>query len=192
MESDGRKRWEQKHREAASTGLPPHPAHFLLEVQERLPRGGRALDLACGRGGNALFLAERGYPVEAVDRSFGALRELRKVAKEKSLPIETWVADLAAYPLLPALEDRYRVIVCFRYLERSIWHAMEKMLRPGGALVFETFTLLHRETDPQFPLEYCLGPRELLRAFPGLTVSFYRETRQGESAGLLAFRSRII
>lgn len=157
---------------------------FLVEVAEQLP-GGCCLDIAAGRGGNALFMARRGYRVDAVDWNVERLMVAQSAAVRQGVRLNLIAADMTAYRL--GLE-RYDVVLCFRYLERGIFPAMARALKPGGALVFETFTRAYRKIRPDFPLPYCLEPGELLRAFPGLHVALYRELPMQDTAALLAFR----
>ena len=74
------------------------------------------------------------------------------------------------------LEDEYDVLVSFNYLQRDLFGQLERALRPGGLLVFETFGRAHiDELGKQFNPAYVLERNELLRAFPGLHVVHYRE-----------------
>jgi hypothetical protein len=65
---------------------------------------------------------------------------------------------------------------------------MARALKPGGALLLETFTEEYLMTRPDFPREFCLAPGELLGAFPELRVAIYREMSGERAASLLAFR----
>ena len=130
-------------------------------------------------------MAQRGYKVDAADWSLEALRRAGGEASRQELALNLLVADLASYPL-PVV--RYDVLLCFRYLERSLWHDMERALRPGGALLMETFTEEHRRDHPDFPTAYCLAPGELRGAFPLLKVALYHESRSEGSASLFAIR----
>jgi SAM-dependent methyltransferase len=177
-----RGRWNLKHRDAEFLG---EPAPFLVECRRLLPPG-RALDVACGLGANALYLAEEGYRVEAFDWSFEGLRKLAAAAKEKSQGIGTVACDVTRYPLP---RERYDVLVSFRFLERALFPSMVEALRPGGALVIETFNRRYLERRPDFPKEYCLEEGELLAAFAAtLRVARYQELPREPHASLLAFR----
>jgi SAM-dependent methyltransferase len=177
-----RARWNLKHRDAEFLGA---PAPFLVECRRHLPRG-RALDLACGLGANALYLAEEGLQVEAFDWSFEGLRKLASAASEKGLEVGAIACDVTRYPLP---RERYDVLVCFRFLDRALWPSMVEALRPGGALVLETFSRRYLERRPDFPEEYCLEEGELLAAFAStLRVARYQELPREPHASLLAFR----
>ena len=176
-----RHRWNAKH--DAKEG-PADPTAFLVSSIEHLPPG-RCLDLAAGRGGNALFMAAQGYRVDAVDWSLAGLRSAKMETERRKLSVNFVLADLTKFPIP---EGRYDVVLCFRYLDRNLWGDMVRALRPGGALLIETFTEEHLETRPEFPPEFCLAPGELLTAFPELRVAFYREIPGEGAASLLAFR----
>ena len=128
-------------------------------------------------------MAARGYAVDAVDWSRAGLDHARNEAALRNLSVNFILADLIEFPIP---ERRYDVILCFRYLDRNTWPDMVRGLRPGGALLIETFTEAHLETHPDFPREYCLSHGELLTAFPGLHVSIYREVPGERTASLMA------
>jgi len=177
-----RGRWDQKHRDAEFLG---GPASFLVECRRHLPPG-RALDLACGLGANALFLAEEGFTVEAFDWSFEGLRKLTAEARERRRRVAAVACDVTRFPLP---RERYDVLLSFRFLDRSLWPSMVEALRPGGALVIETFNRRYLERRPDFPEEYCLEEGELLSAFgASLRIALYQEIPREPVASLLAFR----
>jgi SAM-dependent methyltransferase len=177
-----RGRWNLKHREAEYLG---EPASFLVECRPHLAPG-RALDLACGLGANAIYLAEQGFAVEAFDWSFEGLRKLTARARDKRLGIGAVACDVTNYPLP---RERYDVVLSIRFLDRSLWPSMIEALRPGGALVIETFNRRYRQRRPDFPEKYCLEEGELLTAFAAtLRVARYQELPREPHASLLAFR----
>jgi SAM-dependent methyltransferase len=172
---DERERWNERYgRGAGPVGLDPsawladHGA--LLEAQPR----GRALDIACGMGRNALFLAGLGFHVDAVDVSDVAVETTRARAAERGAAVRAVRADVRA-DLFP--EPPYEVIANLNFLERALFGPIAQALAPGGLLVFETFGRDQREVpgstlDPRLTL----APNELLRAFAGLRVLHYRDT----------------
>ncbi len=194
--------WDAKYRLAAEAPL-SEPASIVRELSPFLPNG-PALDLACGTGRHALFLAGRGQHVTAVDFSTVALAVLEVGARSMGAPVrrgerfreggrphkgglELIHADLERLSLP---ERCYDLILCIQYLQRNLFPQMARALRPGGVLLIETFTRAQLEFygGPRNPA-YLLESGELREAFPELRVLFYRELRAGQGiASLLARR----
>jgi SAM-dependent methyltransferase len=150
------------------------PAGWLTQHAHLLPAAGTALDVACGRGRHALWLAGRGLVVEAIDRDAEAITALNALAQERDLPLHARVADLeSGTPGLGA--GAYDVIVAVHYLHRPLFPALVAALRPGGLLIYETFTRAQaargKPTNPAFLLE----PGELPRLVAPLEVIASRE-----------------
>jgi SAM-dependent methyltransferase len=184
--------WNERYR--LKTGPVGPPAQWLLahrELIEAQPRR-RALDVACGRGRNALFLAEMGFAVDAIDVSDVALAALRETAAARAFDVRVQHVDLAERPELPAAA--YDVIAVFYFLQRSLFPVLTQALAPGGLLVFETFTTGQLALDEGPSNErFVLRPGELATAFPTLTILEHRETepvggRPRAVAGLVARR----
>src|SRR5215467_7689672 len=97
--------WEERYRSGES-GKEESPTILLVETMQGLAPG-TAIDLACGSGRNALYLAERGWNVTAVDGSDTAIRLVQQRAAARGLHVPTQVADLAApeFTLLPETFD---------------------------------------------------------------------------------------
>jgi len=155
----------------------PAPAPFLLQQLHRLPKG-RALDVAAGSGRHALFLAAHGYQVDAIDRDADALKQLNAAAKQRQLHVATTCLDLEQpAPFEPHLGNEiYDVIVVFFYLYRSLFPYLIDALRPGGVLMYETFTIdnYFRHKHPR-RWEFCLAHNELLRLTSRLQILHYEE-----------------
>jgi tellurite methyltransferase len=170
--------WDQRHREASGSG---DVASVLKKNLHLLPAGGTALDLACGRGANALLLAERGFRVSAWDQSPVAIDRLRQSASEQGLQIDSEVRDVVAHP---PLQERFDLIVVSFFLERVLVPALIRALRPGGVLFYQTYSKNAVSAEgPKNPL-YRLDDNELLTLFRPLKVRFYREEGKiGDTAG---------
>lgn len=137
-----------------------------------LPRKGRALDIACGLGANAILMAERGLETEGWDISSVAIEKLNEYARRQALPLKGECRDVES---LPPPAESFDVIVVARFLSRALASALSAALRPGGVLVYQTFT--RERVDDLGPRDdgYRLGVNELLALFPGLRVLVYRE-----------------
>jgi SAM-dependent methyltransferase len=152
------------------------PSGWLTGNRHLLPVGGDALDVPCGRGRHALWLAAQGFAVRAVDRDAEAIHSLQAAARELGLQVAADVLDLEHGD--PGLGvDRYDLVVVISYLYRPLFPALLAALRPGGVLVYETFTrdqaLVGKPTSPAFLLE----PGELARLMAPLEVVAQREGR---------------
>lgn len=165
----------------------PLPARFLVEQLYRLPRG-RALDVASGAGRNAMYLATNGFQVECIDRDEQALIALNSMAQARSLSatLSTRTVDLETDPAhIPDLgTEQYEVILVFFYLYRPLFPRLIQALKPGGILVYETFTIENHLTH-QHPkrTEFCLQPNELLRLVSPLHVLYFDEGEHQGSDG---------
>lgn len=162
--------WEARYAARAGTPLRP-PSALLVRCRDLLPPG-RALDLACGDGRNALYLAAAGWKVDAIDRSHAALHCLLAHARAANVRVQAVQADLTQFPLPVA---RYAVVVNVRYLDRARLPAIATSLAPGGVLVFETFlreqARIGHPRNPAFLLE----PGELAARFRDLHIELYEE-----------------
>ncbi len=172
-----------RHRDDLTGPLTPAP--FLREISHRLPRG-KALDVAAGRGRNALHLARLGYAVDAIDRNTGELDELRTIAAARGYSaLTTEVVDLEPAGLPPPElgKEQFDVITVFFYLYRPLFPRLVTALKPGGMLVYETFLLEnHLRYGHPRRREFCLKPNELLRLAEPLAVRHYDEDgRQQDS-----------
>ena len=147
------------------------------------PPRAASLDLACGLGGNALWLAERGLEVSAWDLSPVAIERLRSSALSLGLTLDAVVRDVVADPPPAA---RFDLIVVTHFLERLLAPAIASALKPGGLLCYQTFVRESVSTRGPANPAYRLAPNELLHLFPGLRVCVYRdEGRVGDlSLGL--------
>jgi SAM-dependent methyltransferase len=150
------------------------PTHWLTDHAAVLPPCGAALDVASGRGRNALWLAGRGFETRAIDRDPSAIESLRVAAKHLQLPLSTEVVDLESGSVSLGVAI-YDVIVVVHYLHRPLFPSLVAALRSGGLLVYETFTREQakrgKPTNPAFLLER----GELRKLVHPLDVLFERE-----------------
>ena len=152
------------------------PSPWLLENADLLPRGGRVLAVACGRGRHALLLAGAGFSVRAVDRDAAVVERLADVANKLGFRIDAEVMDLETDPP-PALgAGEYDVVLVFNYLHRPLMPMVREAVAPGGLVFYETFTVKQAERghprNPAFllhdgELPALMAPFEILRAREG-------------------------
>lgn len=148
------------------------PAVVLAAHTHLLPAVGDALDLACGMGGNARLLAERGLRTQAWELSGVAVAKIQAYAQQTGLPLVAKQRDIER-DRPPA--EAFDVIVVAHYLDRAVVPSIAKALRPGGLLFYQTFTREAVDSIGPRSEHYRLRPNELLRLFPRLRVLAYRE-----------------
>lgn len=167
-----RERWDARH--AAAVDVGPLPPDALRGREHLLPAGGRALDVACGRGAVARWLASRGFAVDAVDVSPVALA----AGRAADPAITWWEHDLDGG--LPCAGP-YAVVVCQRFRDPALYPRLREALGSGGLLVV---TVLSEVDEGPGPFRAPAG--ELLTAFGDLTVLVHAE--QDGEASLVARR----
>lgn len=171
MSTEDRERWDTRF-----TGLgpgDPAPPDALLGREDLVPTAGRALDLACGRGQVAVWLARRGLDVDAVDVSPVALAAGRAQAPDvhwiaadldDGLPLADLRARHAGVDTPPAAGP-YDVVVCQRFRDPALYPALAGALAPGGLLVVSVLSEVGDAGGP-----FRAAPGELLAAFGDLDV----------------------
>jgi len=189
MEEHARAAWDRRYREGSHSSFKPDP-FFVSAYREFIapsfPQGGSALDVAGGVGRHAIFLAQRGWQVTLLDISSAALEQASKEARNRGLRITTQQADLTATPLPVSAFD---LVVDFFYLERPLFPQIEAALRPGGLVVFRTYTReqLKLGGGPTHPM-HLLESNELLRAFGGMAILHYHESVKDKAIAELVAR----
>ncbi len=172
MAEEDRTRWNDRYRNGDWADL-DKPARILEDAGRWLKPPGLALDVACGAGRNALYLARLGFTVIAVDISSEGLARLARRARAANLPIRPIQADLERFAL-PT--ERFDVIVNTRFLLRSLFPTLHQALRPGGLLLFETYNVDEIEVlGGDIRRAYVLERGELKRAFRDLKILLYEE-----------------
>jgi tellurite methyltransferase len=170
--------WNERYRmrERPAEDLDAAPTPLLAKTAAALPSG-KALDLACGAGRNALWLAEHGWEVTAVDGASEAIKILRSRAMERSLKINAVVADLEKdeYEIEPSRWDL--VAMCY-YLQRNLFEPAKRGVVPGGILI----SIVHLNEPGEEDGPYRLHPGELEKYFAGWEILHRREGRANDSA----------
>jgi tellurite methyltransferase len=147
-------------------------APVLIENSFLLPKAGTALDMACGLGGNAIFLAQNGLRTNAWDISGIAIEKLQIYADLAGLQIFPKQCEINEHLLV---EYKFDVIVVSRFLDRSLCKGIMGALKKGGLLFYQTYTREKcRTCGPDNP-EYLLQQNELLTLFSKLKLVFYRD-----------------
>lgn len=137
------------------------PSAWVCRFARLIAAGGTVLDLACGQGRHARYLAGLGYRVEAVDCDGAALAALAGVAG-----VSTHCVDLEGAPW-PYHAGRFDGIVVTNYLHRPLMPVMLDALGPGAVLIYETFASGNEKRGRPSNPEFLLRPGELLQTVEG-------------------------
>lgn len=184
MSTQDRERWDRRFA-TVGPGLPGPPS-VLVGREELVPRetersgarpagaAGAALDVACGRGTVAVWLAGRGLATTALDVSPEALRLTAELGAAQDVPVTTVRADLDDG--LPAgLAGPFDVVVCQRFRDPSLYPVLPGLLAPGGLLVVSVLSTVDDSGG-----SYRAAPGELRAALGHLEV-LVDEEGQGEA-----------
>lgn len=167
---------------SASDHLIGEPSPWVRRWAHLIPPGGRVLDVACGSGRHARFLAELGHEVEAVDRDSEALRNLQRSG------IQVRVADLENAPW-PYAGEKFTGIVVANYLHRPLLEPLLAALAHSGVLIYETFALGNENFGKPSNPAFLLRTGELLELVRGrLRVTAYEDVFEPEPRPMMMQR----
>ena len=181
--------WDARYAEPA-LAYGDAPNDFLASVAGRLAFNSRVLCLAEGQGRNAVWLAERGHAVTAVDRSAVGLARANALAAERGVQIETVVADLVDYDLGEAAWDA--VVSIFAHTPSDVRRALHRRvvaaLRPGGAFILEAYTPEQAARDTGGPsgpgaVDLTMTAAGLADELAGLDAEILREAERAVVEG---------
>lgn len=172
-------------------------APFLMENIDlvlALAGPGPVLDLACGSGVNGLVLAEKGAEVHFWDKDAKKLEDISRLKKQKQLRVHTRQTDLEDDRLDIPGENSFRAVMVFRYLHRPLVPLIKKSVRPGGLVVYETFTSEQARLGKPSNPDFLLQDEELIHWFRDWQILRYYQGRlenpERYMAGIIA-RKRI-
>ena len=165
--------WNARYR--SRERIDDEPSQLLIDAAADLPSG-RALDLACGAGRNASWLAGRGWDVVAIDGAPEAIRLVR----EKEPRIDARVLDLETDAPLPFDDGSFDLVAILYFLHRPLFAEARRVLRPGGLLVT---AIRARGINPR----YCLSLDALRTELAGLDLLY---TASGEITEAVARKPR--
>lgn len=168
--------WDQRYSETGfAYGTAPN--EFLKSAYAHIPQGGHVLCLAEGEGRNAVFLAQQGYQVTAVDQSKVGLEKAQALAKQNGVSITTIVADLADFDF--GIQAWDGIVSIFAHVPASLRKALHKKvvaaLSDNGVFILEAYTLRHIKMSgiggpPAGATELFMCLDELSTELSGLTM----------------------
>lgn len=172
-----RKKWNSRYQEQEVAAM---PCSVLTQHADLLPHRGLALDVACGLGGNAIFLAQRGFHCEAWDIADVAISKLTTYSHAHKLSIAAKCCDLSGENLA---NNRYDVVVASYFLDRSLLPKLAQSIKPGGLIYYQTFNQLQASGQRHGPSnpDYLLQENELSQAFSNFLVLCHNQVHNVES-----------
>lgn len=144
------------------------PMPLLVRVLDEI-KPGRALDLACGTGRHAIFLAERGWQVTAVDASQVGVELAKEVARQRNVEVDWRVVDMESDRFEIEAEG-YDLIIVFYYLQRNLFSQIRAGVRVGGHFVAAIHMVDEAPDLKPMKPEFLLQPGELRAEFRGWEI----------------------
>ena len=171
--------WNKKYTEEIDMWLANQPHPLVLDYADLISAKGHILDAASGVGADALYLAQKGHKVFAVDIAYVGLHAAQERFREHHLEYRGAVVDLSG-PWLPP--NRFDAILNFYFLERATFPVYRRALKPGGLLFFETF---QKNDQPRKHPQYYLDPEELITAFADFEILKFEQRESSSDSGKL-------
>ncbi|MBY4677406.1 class I SAM-dependent methyltransferase [Marinobacterium arenosum] len=189
--SRDQQKWDARY-SAKDRQQPPQTPAFLPSLVAEL-KPGRLLDVASGDGAAALYLAQAGFSVTALDISPAGLDRLQQFAERCGLAVQTVRADLEHADGLAQLAEPAgfdSILVCRYKPTPALWQQLVERLAPGGVLMLVSFNLLQHQRHG-FNARFCLQPQEYLELDDRLELLSYRQLQQDDDyLDLYLFRRR--
>jgi tellurite methyltransferase len=170
--------WDQRYRskERPLEDFDALPTPLLIETAKQL-KPGKALDLACGTGRNALWLAKQGWSVTAVDASAAAIDTIRTRASQSGLNVDARQTNLeqGEYAIEPSAWDL--IAICY-YLQRNLFEPAKQGIVPGGVVL----AIVHITKPGEEPTHTRAVPGELRTCFDLWEILHYYEGKPNDTA----------
>lgn len=168
MTTEDRDRWNGRYQAVSDSASPSVPTGFAAVV-DLLPTEGRALDVACGVGEGAVWLALRGLDVDGFDGSDVAIDRATELARAHGVAeqcrFSTWDLD-EGLPDGPKVD----LITCHLFSARSLDRLMIERLSPNGVLAITVLSEVGGEAGP-----FRAAEGELIERFAALDIRHHRE-----------------
>lgn len=143
------------------------PSAWVQRWSHLVPAGGSVLDVACGHGRHLKWFAQLGHRVSGVDRSPEAIDAVKPFGRGV-------LADIESGPW-PFEGETFDAVVVTNYLWRALLPVITRSVAPGGALMYETFSIGNESVGKPSRPDFLLQPGELLKACEGLHVVAYED-----------------
>ena len=186
MSKQDREKWNQRYAEDSY-----HKNNPVVLLEDWLPKMpvGKALDVACGAGRNAISLAQAGFRVDAIDISSAGLRKARQQAESWGLEINWIEHDLDR---VFRFETDYDLIVVMWYVNLALITRLCGCLADGGYLLCEEHLITDQDVIGPTSSNYRVAPGALREAVSGVDVLLYEEVIESGSADERVASARIV
>ena len=186
MSDEDRDKWNQRYREDSYNKN--NPVTLLEEWAARLPPG-KALDVACGAGRNALFLARAGYRVDAIDIAVEGLAQAARQAATENLQVN-WIEHDLDQPF--DFDADYNVILVMWFVDLPLVKKLCECLAPGGYLLCQEHLVSDADVIGPGNPAFRVLPGELRAAVSGLEVLDYAESVESTPEGDRVASARVV
>ena len=163
----------------------------FLECIENPEQASPVLDLACGTGRSGLSLTQQGIPVVFADRSATSLDSIKKQLADDNQPGRLWQVDLEQAETNPFTHQVFSAVICFRYLHRPLIPYLLSAVKPGGLVIYETFTTDNRRFGRPDNPDFLLRPGELKTWFENWQLLHYPDPEAAVLPGVLRLRQGV-
>lgn len=174
---DAKEKWNRKYENKISIAEEGVPNGRLLKLAPSF-KGGKAIDIACGLGGNSLLLAELGFKVTAVDISDVAITCLSERAARRGLNVRSLIADITDGSSLPFQSNTFDLALMTYFLDRTLFPIVKNIVKKNGYFFMETFYKTPDGGRQSIPNKYKLESNELLEEFKDWKILFFEEDEQ--------------
>jgi tellurite methyltransferase len=171
-------KWNRKYLERITIKEEEPKVNARLKSLSASLKGGMALDLACGLGGNSLFLAQLNYEVQALDVSDVAVDYVHERAVQQQIPVKPMVCDLTDITNIHIEKNSFDLVVITYYLDRSIFPIVKSLVKDEGYFFMETFYQSPKLENEGVSNQYKLESQELLSVFANWKVVYFEENEE--------------
>ena len=186
MSDQDRNKWNQRY--AEDSYQKNNPVTLVEDWLPRIPPG-RALDVACGAGRNAILLAQAGFKVDAIDISSEGLKQARHKADELGLSIN-WIEHDLDEPYL--FDTDYDLIIVMWYVDLELVSRLCDCLAPGGYLLCEEHLITDENVIGPTSSNFRVAAGELREAVSGMDILLYEESVEMNAEGEQVASARVV
>jgi SAM-dependent methyltransferase len=186
MAQEDRDKWNKRY--AEDSYRKGNPVTLLENWIEHISPG-KAIDIACGTGRNAIFMAQAGFNVDAIDISSEGLKQAHNKAQELGLDIN-WIEHDLEQPY--NFDTDYRLIVVMWYVNLALISRLRECMAPGAYLICEEHMLSDCDVAGPCNPDFRVAPGQLREVVSGLEVLLYEESIKANDDGEQIASARVV